>query len=78
MIKYAAIKNNKTGKVHHGIDHTSILRYRDEECRLIITDLENITYGFITDNGVFLNREEAAAYQHSHRTMILVNSCIIM
>lgn len=60
MIKYAAIKVNKTGEIYEGTSHASIMRYRDEDCRLIITDPEDIIRGFTTGEGVFVSREEAA------------------
>ena len=58
MIKNAAIKSN--GSVYTGTAHYNILQKRDENCNLVITDIDNIEYGFVTDTNVFVSREEAA------------------
>jgi hypothetical protein len=59
MIKSAAIRIKGTDKIYTGSEHYNILNKRDENCKLIITDIDNIEYGFVTDDNKFVDREEA-------------------
>jgi hypothetical protein len=58
MIKSAAIRIKD--KVYTGPKHYDILRKRDENCNLIITDIDNLEYGFVTHEDKFVDRAEAA------------------
>jgi hypothetical protein len=57
MIKSAAIRIKD--KIYIGVEHYNILTRRDEDGKLIITDTDNLEYGFVTNKDIFVGREEA-------------------